>query len=61
MAKLTDKQVLQLLLNHIHDLYNQLPSESTGSSDLDIYDAGRRSVLDSVSSALNFYQNYDFD
>lgn len=61
MEKFNDSQVLKLLIARINELYRVIPSESTGSHDLDLFDSGRRSVLDSLSSALSFYQDYEFD
>ena len=61
MPKFNDSQVLKLLIERINELYGVLPSESTGSHDLDLFDSGRRSVLDSLSEALSFYQDFKFD
>lgn len=61
MAKFTDKQVLQLLIERINEMTASLNDGSTGSADLDLFDAGRRHVLDSLSYALDFYSQYEFD
>lgn len=61
MAKFNDSQVLKLLIERINELYAVLPSEPTGFRALDLFDFGRRSVLDSLYQALSFYQDYEFD
>ena len=52
MAKFSDKQVLQLLISRINEMTASLPEGSSGSADIDLFDAGRRAVLDSLSYTL---------
>lgn len=60
MAKFNDSQLLQLLIERINELYCSFNNERL-SYDLDLFDSGRKSVLDSLSEALSFYQDYEFD
>lgn len=61
MAKFNDSQILKLLINRINELYAVIPESSSSSNDLNLFYAGYRSSLDSLSEALSFYQVYEFD
>ena len=60
MAKFNDSQILQLIIERVNEIRSLIP-ESTGSHDLDLYDAGRRSVIDSFAFCIDFYSDYEYD